>query len=52
MMAGGGESDEDCDVGIDFNHWPTVSGFSGEVQACDVDLIVPGRGLDFVWART
>jgi len=26
--------------------------FSGEVQACAVDLVIPGRGLDFVWART
>ena len=25
--------------------------FSGEVQECDVDIIIPGRGLDFVWAR-
>ncbi len=25
---------------------------SGEVQVCDVDLAIPGRGLDFVWART
>lgn len=25
---------------------------SGEVQDCDVDLAVPGRGLDFVWARS
>ena len=31
---------------------PTVSAFSGDVQACDVDLAIPGRGLDFVWART
>ena len=29
-----------------------VQPFSGEVQACDVDLAIPGRGLDFVWART
>ncbi|MCY2986849.1 MAG: DUF6531 domain-containing protein, partial [Planctomycetota bacterium] len=26
--------------------------FSGEVQVCDADLVIPGRGLDFVWART
>ena len=26
--------------------------FSGEVQECDVDMIIPGRGLDFIWART
>ena len=29
-----------------------VSLFSGEVQACVVDLAIPGRELDFVWART
>jgi len=29
-----------------------VSLFSGEVQECAVDLAIPGRELDFVWART
>lgn len=29
-----------------------VQPFSGEVQACAVDLAIPGRELDFVWART
>ena len=26
--------------------------FSGEIQECAVDLAIPGRELDFVWART
>ena len=30
----------------------SVMPFSGEVQECDVDMAIPGRGLDFVWART
>ena len=25
--------------------------FSGEVQECDLDMAIPGRGLDFIWAR-
>jgi len=29
-----------------------VSPFSGEVQLGEVDLAIPGRGLDFVWGRT
>lgn len=29
-----------------------VSPFSGEVQLIEADLAIPGRGLDFVWART
>lgn len=29
-----------------------VEPFSGEVQGCDVDLAIPGRSLDFIWART
>jgi len=29
-----------------------VSPFSGEVQLGEVDLAIPGRGLDFIWART
>lgn len=29
-----------------------VSPFSGEVQECAVDLVIPGRGLDLTWART
>ena len=29
-----------------------VDPFSGEVQQCDVDLAIEGRGLDFIWART
>ena len=29
-----------------------VMPFSGEVQACEVDMAIPGRDLDFVWART
>ena len=29
-----------------------VAPFSGEVQECDVDMAIPGRELDFVWART
>ncbi len=29
-----------------------VEACSGEVQECDVDLAVPGRGVDFVLART
>jgi YD repeat-containing protein len=26
--------------------------FSGEVQVGEADMVIPGRGLDFVWART
>jgi len=33
-------------------HDTSVMPFSGEVQECDVDLVIPGRGLDFVWTRT
>jgi YD repeat-containing protein len=29
-----------------------VMPFSGEVQQCDVDMVIPGRSLDFIWART
>jgi YD repeat-containing protein len=29
-----------------------VKPFSGEVQECDADMVIPGRGLDFIWART
>ena len=29
-----------------------VMPFSGEVQECDVDMVIPGLDLDFVWART
>jgi YD repeat-containing protein len=29
----------------------SVMPFSGEVQEGDADLAIPGRGLDFVWAR-
>jgi len=29
-----------------------VQPFSGEVQLAEVDFAIPGRGLDFVWART
>ena len=29
-----------------------VQPFSGEVRGETVDLAIPGRGLDFVWART
>jgi len=25
---------------------------NGELQMCEVDCVIPGRGLDFVWART
>ncbi len=39
--------DGDCD---DLD--PCVVPFSGEVQACAVDMAIPGRGLDFIWART
>jgi YD repeat-containing protein len=28
-----------------------VAAFSGEVQECDLDMAIPGRGLAFVWAR-
>lgn len=38
-------SDRDSKEGV-------VLAFSGEVQACAVDLAIPGRSLDFVWART
>lgn len=41
------------------NHKRVVSGggggvlpFTGEVRECAVDLAIPGRGLDFIWART
>ena len=30
----------------------SVIPFSGEVRECDVDMVIPGRGLDFVWGRT
>ena len=29
----------------------TVQSFSSEVQECDVDLVISGHGLDFVWMR-
>ncbi|MEK7781066.1 MAG: DUF6531 domain-containing protein [Verrucomicrobiota bacterium] len=29
-----------------------VQPFSGEVQLGAADLVIPGRGLDFIWART
>ena len=29
-----------------------VSPFSGEVQLGVADMVIPGRGLDFIWART
>ena len=29
-----------------------VAPFSGEVQECAVDMAIPGRDLDFIWART
>ncbi len=29
-----------------------IAPFSGEVQECDLDMAIPGRGIDFVWART
>ena len=32
--------------------WRNFNAFSGEVQACSVDLAIPGRGLDFILART
>ena len=38
--------DDDCDG------TPDLRLHSGEVQQQVVDLAVPGRGLDFVWART
>ena len=38
-------SDRDSKEGV-------VLAFSGEVEACAVDLAIPGRELDFVWART
>ena len=41
-------SGEVCDDGNN----PEVMAFSGEVQQQVVDLAVPGRGLDFIWART
>ena len=40
----------DCDDGNPAE--PEVMPFSGEVQAYAVDMCIPGRGLDFVWART
>jgi YD repeat-containing protein len=43
-MAGGGN--------IGSSGQDDVSLFSGDVQECVVDMAVPGRGLDFVWART
>jgi len=42
--AAGGEDCDDTD--------PSVMPFSGEVQACAMDMRIPGRGLDFIWART
>ena len=29
-----------------------VQPFSGEFQIAEADLVIPGRGLDFTWART
>ncbi|MDB6034581.1 MAG: wapA, partial [Verrucomicrobiales bacterium] len=48
-MLGGARrvSGEDCD-----DSDPAVMPFSGEVRVQTVDLVIPGRGLDFVWART
>jgi len=37
----------DCD-----DNDPQVEPWSGEVQLQAVDMAIPGRGLDFVWART
>ena len=37
---------------VDLAGRAAVIPFSGEVQACEVDLTIPGRGLDFIWART
>ena len=31
---------------------PKVMPFSGEVQVQAADMVIPGRGLDFIWART
>ncbi|MDB6035001.1 MAG: repeat protein, partial [Verrucomicrobiales bacterium] len=48
-MLGGARrvSGEDCD-----DSDPAVMPFSGEVRVQTVDMVIPGRGLDFVWART
>ncbi len=64
-MAGGGESGKlvreiefaryKGESLIPFNNCggnPVVQPFSGEVQLQAADLAIPGRGLDFIWART
>ncbi|GEM_PF-2156334 len=38
---------DECDDGD-----PAIHPFSGEVQLQTVDMFIPGRGLDFIWART
>ena len=43
-------------LAADFNYRSSagswVAPYSGEVQACAMDMVIPGRGLDFIWART
>jgi YD repeat-containing protein len=46
------DDEEGARVKVTFNNAPIISLFSGEVQESDVDLTIPGRGLDFVWTRT
>ena len=43
--ATGGGSDDDCD-GIE------LVAATGEIRCQETDLVIPGRGLDFVWTRT
>ena len=59
-MTTGGGVDDDCDGHVDETNPDEfrsgagggVVPFSGEVQMCELDLVIPGRGLDFIWART
>ncbi len=45
-----GECSEGCGAGP--HGIPNVYLHSGEFHLQEVDLVIPGRGLDFVWART
>ncbi len=49
-ISGGGEELPKESLEFNYGH-TTVMPFSGEVQACDVDMVIPGRGLDFIWTR-
>ena len=46
----GGSAEVDDEVLVMFLHGD--AGGSGEVVAFSVDLAIPGRGLDFIWATT